>query len=414
VAPRALADCNPFDPALLADPVAYWHQLQDEAPVYKDPHTGITLISTYAEVVEVLGKPEVFSNRFAEAMGGGGMPEEVLAVAEKGYPVVDTMLTADPPEQRRFRSLVNKAFTLRRVRRLEPRIEALSHELMDGFAKDGAVELAAQYAQRLPLIVIAEQLGVPREDLANFRRWSDGFVAQLSQMADLDGQIAAQKLIVEFQHYFAEKLEERRAEPRDDILSEIVNARVDGERPLDVSESLSILQQILVAGNETTAHSISEGMYLLVQSPEQLEKAVANPDLIPNLVEEVLRLSSPTSNMWRVVKEDTQLGGVEVPQGAFVMIKYGAANRDGKVFADPDRFDIERANADEHIAFGQGTHFCLGAMLARLEMNVAFRTLLGRLSGWRLAEDAPAPKVVPNVLLRGLDALHLRFDPEVR
>jgi cytochrome P450 len=405
-------EVHPFDPAVLEDPLEFNRLLRREAPVHRDPHTGIFLISSYDSVLEAAGAPEVFSNRFAQALAGAGaLPREVQEVAAQGYPPVDTMLTADPPAQRRFRKLVNKAFVPRRVAAMEARIEALSHELIDRFAADGRVELLSQYAQLLPLVLIAEQLGVPRGDLPRFRRWSDGFVAQLGQMTDLAGQVEAARLIVEFQHYFAAKLEERRKEPREDIISDVVHAQVEDERPLDVPECLSILQQLLVAGNETTGNAIAEGMLLLVRNPEQLARVCADPGLVPNLVEEVLRLATPTVNMWRVVIRDTELAGVTIPKGSFALLRYASANRDESRFPDPDRFDVTRANAGEHLAFGHGIHFCLGAALARAEMAVAFRTLLARLEDWRLDPDAPAPRHKPNVLLRGLEALPLRFRP---
>ena len=229
-------------------------------------------------------------------------------------------------------------------------------------------------------------------------------------MADAEAQKRSAQLILEFQHYFAARLEERRAEPQDDILSDLVHATVEDERSLDVAESLSILQQLLVAGNETTSAAITEGVWLLLQHPEQLALVREDPARIPNLVEEVLRLSSPTSNMWRVCTKDTEIEGVEIPAGAICMVRYAAANRDPRKFPDPDRFDITRANAEEHLAFGLGIHFCIGAQLARKEMVVGFRTLLERLDDVRLAPGA-TPEHAPNVLLRGLTGLPIEFTP---
>ncbi|MDJ0786258.1 MAG: cytochrome P450 [Myxococcota bacterium] len=408
-----LSEFNPFDPAILEDPFEWNRRLREEAPVYREPKTGITFVSTYAAVTQVVRDHQTFSNRFGPALasGAGGGSPEVAAELKKGWPPVDTMLTADPPAQRRFRKLVNRAFLPRRVDGLTGRITELSHELIDGFAADGRCELLSQYAGPLPLTVIAEQLGVPREDLPLFRRFSDGFVAQLGQMADAAGQVEAAKLIVEFQHYFAAKLEERQRAPSDDILSDIVNARVEDERPLDTAESLSILQQILVAGNETTANAITEGMWLLITHPEAMAAVRADPALIPNLVEEVLRLATPTQTMWRVATRDTEVEGVAIPEGSVLMVRYAAANRDPAVFEDPERFDPARDNADQHLAFGLGAHFCLGALLARKEMQIAFSTLLERISGWQLAPDAGRLRHRPNVLLRGLEALPLVFDP---
>ncbi len=412
--PPTLDEIHPFDPAVLESPWDYYRQLRAEAPVYRDPHTGIFHVATYDLVMEVVKNHEVYSNRFAPAMGGslaaGSKDPELEKLAERAYPGVDTMLTADPPEHKRFRGLVNKAFTPRRVKLLEAGIEQLANELIDTFVKDGELEVLSQYAVPIPLTMIADQLGVPRADLAQFKRWTDGFTAQLSGMADADGQIEAVKRILEYQQYFAARLEECRESPRDDIISALVRARLDGERPLDVSESLSIIQQLLVAGNETTASSIAGGLLLLVQNPEQMALVKQDPSLVPNMVEEVLRLTTPTANMWRKLKQDAVLAGVEIPEGSMLMLRFASANRDETRFPDPDRFDVQRANAEEHLAFGHGVHFCIGAMLARKEMSVAFQNVLARLENLRLAPGHPEPQHKPNVLLRGLAELHLTFE----
>jgi cytochrome P450 len=415
-APPALATLNPFDPSVLADPWDYYRRVREHAPVYREPNTGIFLISGFDAVVEVLRDWERFSNRFARAMGGGlgGPPPEVLEVAKQGYPPVDTMLTADPPEQKRFRKLVNKAFSAKRVEALEPRVEAIANQLVDRIERRGRAELLSEFAQPLPLTVIAEQLGAPREDLAKFRKWTDRFVAQLSGVADLAGQVEAARGIVEFQHYFAARLEERRKEPHDDILSDIVHAQVEGERPLDVTEMLSILQQLLVAGNETTASAIVEGLWLLIQHPDQLARVLRDRALIPNLVEEVLRLATPTANMWRICTQDCEVAGTKIPANSICMVRFAAANRDPAQFPEPDRFDVTRANAAEHLAFGVGIHHCLGSALARKELQVAFRTLLARLDGFALDRGAPAPRHRPNVLLWGFDSLPVRFGVQRR
>jgi cytochrome P450 len=234
-------------------------------------------------------------------------------------------------------------------------------------------------------------------------------VAQLSGVASLTGQVAAARLIVEFQHYFAARIEERRRQPHDDIISDIVHAQALDERSLDVTEMLSILQQLLVAGNETTASAIVEGLWLLIQHPEQLARVQRTPALIPNLVEEVLRLATPTANMWRLCTQDSEIEGTKIPAGSMCMVRFAAANRDPVQFPDPERFDVGRVNAAEHLAFGMGIHHCLGAALARKEMNVAFRTLLRRLDGLALDASAPAPRHKPSILLWGFDSLPITF-----
>ncbi|MBK79814.1 MAG: cytochrome P450 [Gammaproteobacteria bacterium] len=401
---------TPLSPEVLACPHAYNARLRREAPVYRCPHTGIVFVSDYATVRTVAKDHRTFSNRFGQAMRSEGEVDPRIVEAQKtGYPPVDTMLTQDPPLHRRYRGMVNQAFTARRVSTLEPYIEALCHELIDGMADAGRCEFVADFAERVPMTVIADQLGVPLSDYELFKRWSDAFVAQLSRLATPDEELEAVKLIVEFQHYFADKLEARRTDPKDDIISDIVHARLDDERPLEVAEMLSILQQLLVAGNETTTHSIAEGVLLWIRHPDQLALLREDPDRVENFTEEVLRLASPTANMWRLATADTRLGDVDVPAGTMVQIRFSSANRDEAVFPEPDRLDVTRDNARSHLAFGHGVHMCIGASLARKEMNVAFRVLLERLDDLALDCDEAELTYAPNVLLRGLSALPLRF-----
>ena len=407
---RRLAEIHPFDPEVLEHPYAYYRKLREEAPVYRDPHTDLVFVSSHERILEVLRQPECFSSHFGAGLGGGqGGNPELREIMAEGYPAVDTMLTADPPEHGRFRGLVNKAFTPRRVRAMAEDMEQITDALIDGFADRGSFEAVGDYAVLLPLTVIAKQLGVPTEDLPKFRRWTDGFVTQLSGLAGEEDGLEAARRIVEFQKYFAEKLEAARRHDREDIISTLVHARIEGERPLDVAESLSILQQLLVAGHETTASSIAEGLLLLVQHPEQLALVLEDRSRIPNCVEEVLRLATSTQNMWRVVVEDCELGGVELKARSFLMLRFGAANRDESVFADPERFDVLRENASEQIAFGHGIHFCIGAMLARKEMQVAFEGLFDRVTGLRLPANFE-PRHKPHMLLRCLAELPLEFD----
>lgn len=422
-AERPLESYNPFDPVVQEDPWDYYALLRREAPVYKDPHTGLFMVSSYELVTEVVKNWQNFSNRFGIAMGGATQdgPFAGAAVGEESEQAVrngalerplmpvDTMLTADPPEQKRYRSLVDRAFRLKRVRSLEPRMRALCEELIDAFIDDGKVELRRSFAVPVPLTIIAEQLGVAGPDLPDFKRWSDGFVAQLGGMASEEEQQQSRELIFEFQRYMARIVTERRAEPRDDIISDMVNATLEGERSLDMAECLSILQQLLVAGNETTASTICEGARLFAQHPEQWEQIRRDPGLIPNAVEEILRHATPTSNMWRVCMSDTLLGGVEIPKGSMVMIRYASANHDESVFPDPQRFDIERKNADLQIAFGVGIHYCLGAQLAKSELVKSFEALSERIVKLQI-EPGASLEHAPNILLRGLKELPLVFE----
>ncbi len=419
---RPLDSYNAFDPAVQENPWHYYALLRQEAPVYKDPTTGLFMVSTHGLVMDAIKNWEVFSNRFAAAMappdgqsaftgaGGDDAAEVESGLLARPLMPVDTMLTADPPAQKRYRSLVDKAFRLSRVRSLAPRIHELCTNLIDAFIDEGRVELRSAFAVPLPLSVIAEQLGVPAQDLPDFKKWSDGFVAQLGGMASPEEQERAKALIFEFQRYFAKIVASRRARPQDDIISDMVNAADERGIPLDMAESLSILQQLLVAGNETTASTICEGARLFAEHPEAWARIRQDPTLIPNAVEEILRLATPTANMWRIATETTSLGGVEIPKGSMVMLRFAAANRDEGVFEDPDRFDIDRKNANEHVAFGYGIHFCLGAQLARAELVKSLEALSRRIVTLRIPADAAPLEHTPNILLRGLKSLPLEFE----
>jgi len=330
---KPLNETTPLAPEVLACPIEFNARLRAEAPVYRCPHTGIVFVSDYSTITAIARDHETFSNRFGQAMGRSSSANPDLdALRKQGYPAVDTMLTQDPPRHRRYRGMVNQAFTARRVAKLESHIEAICNALIDDFIEDGECEFVAAFAKRLPMTVIAEQLGVPLSDYELFKTWSDAFVAQLSGLASPDEELAATRHIIDFQHYFAARIEERRSTPADDIISDIVHATFENERPLEMAEMLSILQQLLVAGNETTTHAISEGVLLLIRNPEQLQKLKANPRLIPDLVEEVLRLSTPTANMWRVTTKDTEIQGLPLAAGTMVQIRFASANRDEQVF----------------------------------------------------------------------------------
>jgi cytochrome P450 len=408
---KPLEELTPMNPEVLACPHAFNERLRREAPVYKCPHTGIIFVSDYDTITRIAKDHATFSNKFGLAMraDSGEVDPRLLEIQARGYPNVDTMLTQDPPVHRRYRGLVNQAFTARRVATLEPYIEKLCHEFIDNFIDRGQCDFVEEFSERVPLTVIADQLGVPRSDYELFKSWSDAFVAQLSRMASPDEEVAAAELILEYQLYFAGKLEERRENPQEDIISDIVHASFEDELPLDTPEMLSIIQQLLVAGNETTTHSIAECMLLLINNPDQHAMLKADPGLIPNLVEEVLRLSTPTANMWRVTTRDTDINGVDAPAGSMIQIRFSSANRDESLFPDSDSFDISRDNARRNIAFGHGVHMCVGANLARKELEVAFRVLLERLDNMALDCDEAELFYPPNVLLRGVAKLPIRF-----
>jgi cytochrome P450 len=397
-------------------PFPFYEALRRESPVYEVPGFGMYLVSRFDDIVEALRAPEVFSSDLARAGTGSVVglfspppSDEIAEILAKGYPPTNTLLTNDPPSHTRYRALVSKAFAPRRVAQIEDGIRDLATTLVDGFAADGRVELVAQFAVPLPLTVIADALGVPRAEMPAFKRWSDDSVAPLGNLLSYDRQVEVAHSLVEFQHYFAAKIDDRRQHPADDMLTDLVDARIEGEA-LSTPELLNIVQQMLVAGNETTTKLIAGAMLLLAQHPDAMAAVVADRMLIPDLVEEALRIESPVQGLFRVTTVDTVLGAVTIPAGSMCVMVYGSGNRDDAAFADAARFDLQRDHGRTHLAFGLGTHYCIGASLARAEARIAFEVLLDRVRDIRLVPDSP-PVHEPNFVLRGLRDLWLDFEP---
>lgn len=412
-----LVEIDATSAEVLQDPYPYYRRLREEAPVFRDPKTGIVSVSTYALVLEVNKRPKTFSSMFAHLLNSGGTgsldPEEE-AIMAAGLPWRDTLLTADPPSHQRYKRIAMKAFPHTRVAGMAPYIEETTHRLIDGFADAGKVEFKTGFADLLPSYVIADGLGVSREDIPRFHEWLNAGIARLAGNAGREERIDAARKEIELQRYFLAAITDRRGNPRDDIVSDLVHASLadeEGARPLDDAELYAILQQIFNAGQETTAHSLTFAIYQLMEHPEQMAAVRADSALIPNLVEETLRFLTPSNNMWRVVKEDTILGGVQLYAGEPMLLRYGAANRDPERFEHPDRFDVTRPNAREHLSFGAGIHTCLGMALARKEMTVALPILLDRLRNLRFAQGVDSFRYSPSPILRGVTALHLTFDP---
>lgn len=406
---KPLEEFDFFDPEVAKHPFEFYDRLRAEAPVYQIPGTNTFLITQYADVKTVARRPKIFSSEFSQLVAPE-LPAEAKEIIAQGYPEIPTMLTRDAPAHNRYRALVNPSFTPKRVAGLRPHMEDIVSRLIDDLPQSGPVDFMMDLCVPLPVQVIADALGMPLEDSHKIKHWSDRAVSRISMMASPEEEIENAKSFIEYQNYFAAMIEERRDNPTDDVVSSLVHARAEGEEPLDVAEMLSIIQQILVAGNETTTATLAAGMVHLTQRPDVHKRLCDDPSLIPNFVEEILRLETPSAGMWRHVLEDTEIHGVAIPKGSMAMIRWAAGNRDTEVFDDPDAIDLTRENMDDHIAFGYGIHICLGMFLARQELHVAFGQILQRLKSWKLAEGQEDLVYVPSVLLRGLGELHLEIE----
>jgi cytochrome P450 len=373
-------------------------------------------IATYDLVTQVCAQPMVYSNQFGEVLRKGARKDldaQELEAARRILPVANTLLTADPPEHTRYRKLAMKGFSMKRVDAMSAYVSQVVEELIDGIANEGQIEFKSRFANHVPMIVIADALGVPRKDMDTFRLWSDAFITQMNGLAGRDARIEAAHRIADYQQYFLQKIEEKRTHPTEDVISDLVHADLAEEgdtRKLTSAELLSIFQQILVAGNETTAHTLTAGMFYLIANPGLEDLLRDRPDLIPNFVEETLRFLSPTNNMYRVATTDSEIGGVSINQGDLILLRYGSANRDAAHFADPNRFDVHRANAKDHLAFGAGIHRCIGAQLALKEMTSAWPILLRRLKSFRFTEGRNSFMYLPTILMRGVFELNIDFE----
>jgi cytochrome P450 family 142 subfamily A polypeptide 1 len=365
-----------------------WLRAND--PVHHDGNLwGIT---RYADVKDVSRRPEVFSN------AGGIRPNQ---------PALPMMIDMDDPAHLLRRKLVNKGFTPRRVRDSEPLVRQACTQIIDAVIDRGACDLVNEVAAHLPMIMIGDALGVRPEHRADLLRWSDDMLKGLATEATPEQTEAAGHAFVEYTLYATEVVAARRAEPADDLMSILVHAEVDGDRLSDdeiIQESLLIL----IGGDETTRHVISGGVHQLLVHRDQWERLAADPATRPAAVEEMLRWVTPIKNMVRTATQDVELGGKQIHEGDELMLLYPSANRDEAVFDEPFRFDSART-PNEHVAFGFGTHFCLGASLARLEISVMLDELLARMPGLHLADPDAELIYRPANFVSGLEVLPVRF-----
>lgn len=403
---------NVFAPETLIDPFDYYRAVH-EAGIAIEHLEGMNtwVVYSYDLCGEAAAKPEIFSNDFTALMGREA-DEDIQAVLAEGWPDLPTLLTADHPVHTRNRKLVNLAFSAPRVNAIEADMRQKSIDLIEAFADRGQCEFVEEFGVPLPVAMIAGQIGL-EDDPKRVKRWSDAAVDRFSQMVDHNRKLECARSLVEFQHYIKGLIDDRKANGGNDLLTDLVEARVEGETPLEDPEIMSLMQQFMVAGNETTTSTLAGGLLQLIRNPDQMAKAKAaaggrDPKVLGNLVEEALRYETPTAGMWRIVKADTELGGMQIPAGAVVQLRYAAANRDPKKFPDPDKFDIERTNARTHLSFGKGPHMCVGNMLSRKEMLVAFDELLERLDNFAVADES-AIRILPNILLRGVTHLPITF-----
>jgi cytochrome P450 family 142 subfamily A polypeptide 1 len=375
-----------------SDPQEQYAWMRANAPVYFDDKNGVWGISRYADLKAIAKDPGTFSNAGGIRPDNGPLP---------------MMIDMDDPEHFRRRKLVNKGFTPRRVRDLEQKINDVCDEIIDTVCERGECDLVREVAAPLPMVMIGDALGVAPEDRSDLLQWSDDMVSALSNSASEESMTRAANAFANYTGYASNVIADRRSRaPQEDLMSVMVHAEVDGDS-LDDDELVQESLLILVGGDETTRHVISGGVGQLLQHPEQHRKLTENRELLDSAVEEMLRWVTPIKNMARTATRDVEVQGQTVHAGEKLLLLYHSANRDESVFDDPQSFDIERSPND-HVAFGFGTHFCLGASLARLEVKVMIDRLLTRLPDLELAGDTP---LRPANFISGYEAMPVRFTP---
>ena len=389
--------------------------LRENAPIYWSEKTNSFIISRYDDVVHVSKSHDVFCS------GEGVLPGNMNAKIG--------MIDEDEPHHGEMRNLINRGFTPRMVRRWEEVFKRLTDETLDKIAAKGECDFVEDIAVPMPLILIAEMIGIRKEDRQRFHQWSD---AMIGAQGNLDKPLitaAAGKAALEYFTYLIDIIADRRQNPKDDLISILVRAKEDGvliqhdsdrhryhmgsepteeQRSMSNDELIKMCVLLMVAGNETTRNGLSGAMQLLIENPDAQKRLAENPSLIPGAIEEMLRLVSPVLSFARTATHDTSLRGVSIAKGQKVLMIYGSANRDAEAFENPDQLDLDRN--PHHLAFGIGNHFCMGANLARMELRVALTEILRRLPDMRYATNGP--EFGSSALVRSVKHMHVRFTPE--
>ena len=401
-------------------PYEAYQALREQAPVYRDPHTGQYLVTRFEDLRRVLTDQEHFGNTGRPETEIAPPPEpsererRLLQLYEEmnGWLPEGTIYQREGENHRQLRSMFDKAFRPGRIRQLDPFVEATANRLFDAFAEEGACEWVGQFAVPLPLIVIAHQLGMPEEDIGIIKKTTDAWVRRSSGTLSEEEEREALAIEIDLQHYLKEVFDRLRAEPNDTVFSDLVNTEIPewGRTLTDGELQAEMMISMFIGGSETSTNAMAEGVRILIEQPDVWAKLKSDPDTyLRTFVEEVLRLEAPVQALSRTALTDVEMHGVTIPAGAAIATRYGAANRDERRFERPDEVDLDRAHPMAHLTFGAGIHHCLGAPLARRELYFGFKTLAERADELRFAEGKNDFRHHPHLFLRALKELHVEF-----
>ena len=401
---------NPHEDSFYQDPFPTYSMLRAEAPVYQIPDTpGLFFVTTWPLVREALMDPSRFSNVMPHARRTSPPPEaeaQVQALRAQGYPYSPALGTNDPPQHTRYRKMVNRAFTVRSLAWMEPLVDEVADQLAAALPDDEVVDIMESVTIPLPVWAIMRILGLDDRHRDDLRRWSDSSNASLGGKLSAERWIETERDVLEYQQVICRELDDRRENPRDDLLSTLVQAE-PGETPLTNAELVWLVRELIVAGNETTIRALADMILNLDAIPGVWDRLRDDEQFRRGVVEEGIRLAAPVMGLWRRATCDTELGGVTIPAESTLFLAFSSANRDEQVFAEPDTFDPMRENVRDHLAFGHGIHVCVGAGLARIEATSALRALANNVTALEVV-DRDALRYGPSYGLRGLMGLPVR------
>jgi cytochrome P450 len=411
-----------FDPATLVEPYPVYKQLRDGPAVHFAPELNVHVVTRYDVIRDMLRDTETFSSEYAEffeqmaAMAVNAAAPEVQAemarIMGEMIEVPPTMLTLDEPGHTHYRSLVSQLFTAGRIKAAEESVQDVIDTAIGGMGSRTDIEFLEEFAFPVPLTIIGQRLGIPEEDVPFFNKAATAAASAL-RLTPLSGEqlIERAQTALDLQKLLVRLMNERRSDPRDDMLSVLATSKLESEdRPLSDGEALSILNQFLVAGHETTTSTFAWGMLILCENPQLQEDLYGDPALIRTFVEEALRLEAPVQGLPRLVKKDVEIEGYKLKPGDIMFLRYGSGNRDERKFEAPDQCDLHRKKAGSHMAFGFGVHACPGAPLSRQELTLGFRSLINLGRNFRLQSGKPRPSAEASFILRNLPELHISFD----
>lgn len=416
IEPRgSLSEIDFFSREVIGRPLGFLDRARKESPVVKVPTSDTQrvqyLVTTYDLVKQVLTNPDLFSSDYSAILKGHEKDDPAVeAIKKQGFKEIHSVLTSDGADHTRMRGLVLKAFTAEKIQSMETSFHQVVAELLDHFQHKGQCDFSNEFANQLPANVLAALLGEGKDKHDDFLRWSHAIARRFGQLMDLENRITDEKIILEAKQYMEQLVKDRRLSPKNDLVSDLIAARDEDENRLSELELLANIFIMFTGATETTTSALIYSMAHLAEDQELQTQLRAQPENIPLFIDEILRFYTPVAGVWRVVRQDLELGGVSMKKGDVIMVRFDSANRDPSQFDNPDTFDIFRKNNSRHVSFSSGPHMCVGFRLARMEMTLALNAILSRLKNIRIDEKLSDLDIQPSTHARCLKDLHIQFE----